>query len=366
MASIKPPVNFPNIIGSSSAWRDVLKVIERVALSRATVLLLGETGTGKEMLAKAIHAKSERKGNPFIRVNCGALSGALLESELFGHVKGAFTGAVEDKIGRFEAANFGTLFLDEIGTLDLSLQVKLLRVLQEREFERVGSARTISVDVRIVAASNLDLAREVQINRFREDLYYRLNVVTVHLPPLRKRLDDLPRLVEYFLEKYNVENSRSLGQPTAEAMAVLNAYPWPGNVRELENVCERAVVLSETDTFGTDLLPLYMLAVVSGTLPAPADTTKKPANGSECWAKLLEQAAALGMGDPVLAGTSPFNQLVGKLEECLIRSALARCAGVKVRAADYLGVNRNTLHKKCQDYGIDLGADVEDASNVQV
>jgi Nif-specific regulatory protein len=357
MASPNQPVRLQNIIGSSPVWQTVLSVVERAAPSRATILLLGETGTGKELLAKAIHACSDRKNRSFVRVNCGALSGALLESELFGHVKGSFTGAIEDKIGRFEAANFGTLFLDEIGTLDLALQVKLLRVLQEREFERVGSARTVSVDVRIIAASNLDLFREVQINRFREDLYYRLNVVTIHLPPLRKRLEDLPLLIAHFLEKYNIENSRSLNLPTMEAAAILNAYPWPGNVRELENVCERAVVLSESDEFNPELLPAYMRSTVGLPAPAMTDSARRSSGGGESWPKLLEQAAALGMADPAIAGTSLFNHLVGKLEENLIRSALARCGGVKTRAADYLGVNRNTLHKKCQEYGIDLGAE---------
>jgi len=194
--TLKDRYHFSNIVGSSPAMMDVFRTIDQVAATRATVLLIGETGTGKEMIAKAIHYNSERKDKPFIRVNCGALSGNLLESELFGHVKGAFSGAIRDKIGRFEAAQGGTLFLDEIATLDMALQVKLLRVLQEREFERVGDYRTLSVDVRIIAAANVDLEEEVRARRFREDLYYRLNVVAIHLPPLRERREDIPQLID--------------------------------------------------------------------------------------------------------------------------------------------------------------------------
>src|SRR5690606_30190397 len=199
---------FDNIIGSSPTMLDVLATIAQVASSRATVLLLGETGCGKEMIAKAIHFNSPRRDKPLIKVNCGALSPQLLESELFGHVKGAFTGAMKDKVGRFEAADGGTLFLDEVGTLDMQLQVKLLRVLQEREFERVGDHRTVKVDVRVIAATNLDLEEEVRKGNFREDLYYRLNVVQIHLPPLRSRREDIPRLIDYFLDRYNRENQR--------------------------------------------------------------------------------------------------------------------------------------------------------------
>src|SRR5690606_38052718 len=199
---------FDNTIGPTPRVLDVFATSGQVASSRATVLLLGEPGCGKELIAKAIHFNSPRRDKPLIRVNCGALSPQLLESELFGHVKGAFTGAVKEKVGRFEAADGGTLFLDEIGTLDPQLQVKLLRVLQEREFERVGDHRTIKVDVRVIAATNLDLEEEVRRKTFREDLYYRLNVVQIHLPPLRSRREDIPRLIDYFLDRYNRENQR--------------------------------------------------------------------------------------------------------------------------------------------------------------
>ena len=239
---------------------DVFDTIAQVAASRATCLILGETGTGKELIAKAIHYNSNRAEKPFIRVNCGALVGTLLESELFGHVKGSFTGAIKDKMGRFEAANGGTLFLDEIGTIDMGLQVKLLRVLQEREFERVGDNKTYKADVRIIAATNLDLQEEVGKGRFREDLFYRLNVVTLFLPPLRNRREDIPRLIDFFLDKFNAENAKSLRKISKEMLNVLVRYPWPGNVRELENAMERATVLSRTDTLTEDLLPTAIRA----------------------------------------------------------------------------------------------------------
>ena len=255
-AQVRDRFRFENIIGDSPAMHDVFSVVGQVANSRATVLLLGETGTGKEMIAKAIHYNSPRKDKPFIRVNCGALTGTLLESELFGHVKGSFTGAIKDKMGRFEAADGGTIFLDEIGTMEPVLQVKLLRVLQEREFERVGDTAVVKVDVRVIAATNVDLQEEVAKNQFREDLFYRLNVVSIYLPPLRNRREDIPRLIDYFLDKYNAINGRQLRKINREMLNVLMRYPWPGNVRELENAIERAVVLSNGEEFIEELLPL--------------------------------------------------------------------------------------------------------------
>jgi len=242
-AQVRDRYRFENIIGDSPAMHDVFATVGQVANSRATVLLLGETGTGKEMIAKAIHYNSPRRDKPFVRVNCGALTGTLLESELFGHVKGSFTGAIRDKIGRFEAADGGTIFLDEIGTLEPQLQVKLLRVLQEREFERVGETQTVKVDARVIAATNIDLQEAVAKNEFREDLFYRLNVVGIYLPPLRNRREDIPRLIDYFLDKYNSANTRNLRRINRDLLNVLLRYPWPGNVRELENAIERAVAL---------------------------------------------------------------------------------------------------------------------------
>src|SRR3954454_14783914 len=219
-AQVRDRYRFENIIGDSPAMHEVFATVGQVANSRATVLLLGETGTGKEMIAKAIHYNSPRKERPFIRVNCGALTGTLLESELFGHVKGSFTGAIRDMIGRFEAADGGTIFLDEIGTLEPQLQVKLLRVLQEREFERVGDTQTVKVDVRVIAATNVDLQEQVAKAQFREDLFYRLNVVSVYLPPLRNRREDIPRLIDYFLDKYNAVNDRRLRRISREMLNV--------------------------------------------------------------------------------------------------------------------------------------------------
>jgi len=241
----------------SPAMRETLDMIARVAPSRTTVLIRGESGTGKELVARALHAQSERADGPFIAVSCAALSETLLESELFGHDKNAFTGAVAEKKGRFELAHGGTLFLDEIGDIPAPVQIKLLRVLQQREFERVGGTKTIKVDVRLVAATNADLEQLIKDSKFREDLYYRLQVIQIMLPPLRERTEDIPLLVEYFLHRFNQENGRNVTRMTPEAMHAMESYYWPGNVRELENVVERCVVMSspEATSIGFELLP---------------------------------------------------------------------------------------------------------------
>lgn len=335
---------FDNIIGTSSAMMDVLAMIGQVASSRATCLLLGETGTGKELIAKALHYNSPRRGKPMIRVNCGALSHQLLESELFGHVKGAFTGAVRDKIGRFEAADGGTLFLDEIGTLDGQLQVKLLRVLQEREFERVGDHRTVKIDVRVIAATNLDLEQEVRKGTFREDLYYRLNVVTVNLPPLRNRREDIPQLIDHFLDRYNRENGRHLRKISRDVLNTLLRYPWPGNVREMENTIERAVVMSHGEEFTDDLLPLQIRLFAHQIRGTPAD---------ESIETLAGKLAALSVQQFQMYEGRVYDVLVGEIERHLIREALEHHGGVKTRTADFLGINRNTLNKKVKELGID-------------
>ena len=243
------------VIGNSAAMREVYRLTRLSARSSASVLLLGETGTGKELIASALHELSDRASGPFVRVNCGALTESLLDSELFGHVQGSFTDAVRDRTGRFEAAHGGTIFLDEINSTSTTLQVKLLRVLQEREFERVGDTKTIQVDVRVVAASNCDLNREVAEGRFREDLYWRLNVLPILLPPLRRRDGDIELLVHHFLKVYSAANNRKIEKIHPDARKALVEYPWPGNVRELQNYMERAVVWSQGTQLHLQLLP---------------------------------------------------------------------------------------------------------------
>src|SRR5216684_169772 len=249
---------YSNIIGKSEIMRKVFDLIRLAAPSRSNILIAGESGTGKELVAKAIHHASPRARNAFVTVNSGSLPPELLESSLFGHMKGAFTGAIATKRGLFEVADGGSIFLDEIGNINLETQAKLLRVIQEREFMRLGSVETIKVDVRIIAATNVELSKLMSDGRFREDLYYRLNVITVTLPPLRRRREDIPMLVSHFLEKYAEENKRKVREVTPDAMRILLDHSWPGNVRELENTIERAVVLCTGDRIGTELLPDYL------------------------------------------------------------------------------------------------------------
>ncbi len=340
---VRDRYRFENIIGDSPAMHEVFATVGQVADSRATVLLLGETGTGKEMIAKAIHYNSPRRDRPFVRVNCGALSGALLESELFGHVKGSFTGAIRDKVGRFEAADGGTIFLDEIATMEPHLQVKLLRVLQEREFERVGDTQTLKIDVRVIAATNVDLQQQVAAGAFREDLFYRLNVVSIYLPPLRNRREDIPRLIDHFLDKYNALNGRNVRRISREVLSVLLRYPWPGNVRELENAVERAVVLSRDEDFTEDLLPLGARMYAA---------QRRTSASSESLQTLAGRLAEQALADYELREGEIHHLAVERLEHALIERALAHCGGVKTKAADFLGLNRNTLNKKVKELGI--------------
>ncbi len=335
---------FEGMIGDSAVMREVYELTRRVAATNATVLLTGETGTGKELVARALHRLSPRSTGPFVRVNCGALSESLLESELFGHVKVAFTSANENRTGRFEAAHGGTIFLDEINSVSYKLQVKLLRVLQEHEFERVGDTRTIQVDCRIVAATNRDLLEEIESGRFREDLYYRLNVVPIYLPPLVDRREDVPPLVEYFASSYAAANRRPMPIIPKETLAALRDYSWPGNVRELQNYVERAIVLSPGEALTLDLFPPQVrgLAPVRVGRERPKDVES-----------LCRELVARGMTDTDDSGTGVYDYVVSLAEKTLIQHVLSVSQGIQTKAAARLGINRNTLHKKIQDYGLD-------------
>ena len=341
--SATPPIT--GLIGSSTAMRKVYALTRKVARSNASVLLLGETGTGKELIAKAVHQTSGRASGPFVRVNCGALSESLLESELFGHVRGSFTGAVANRTGRFEAAHTGTIFLDEINSTTPKLQVKLLRVLQEREFERVGDTQTVRVDTRVVAASNRDLATEVEAERFREDLFYRLNVVPIHLPALRERPEDIAELVGHFLSVYNEENDRYVMHIEPKALEALQNYHWPGNVRELQNYVERAVVMAAGDELTCALLPETVLRG-----PKSRPTARPRAADLETLTYELVQQGL------VSAGPQEDNlhaKVVNRVERELIAQVMTSCESVQTKAATKLGINRNTLHKKLKEYGLD-------------
>ncbi|BEQ15374.1 sigma-54-dependent transcriptional regulator [Desulfoferula mesophila] len=312
---------YGEIIGDSKVMRQVYALIDKVAATRATVLLTGESGTGKELIARAIHTRSPRAEEPFVAVNCMALTETLLESELFGHEKGAFTGAAGRRKGRFEMAHGGTLFLDEVGEMSPSLQVKLLRVLQERTFERVGGNQPISVDVRIVAATNRDLAQAVEEGHFREDLFYRLNVVRIEVPPLSQRREDLPVLVAHFVKKYAAEVGRSAPQVDRQAMELIYRHAWPGNVRELENAIERAVILAGDSITPADL-PLEIRPEERS-----AASTELPQNMS-------------------------INDAVEDLERRMIVRALKEAGGVAAHAAEALGLTKSNLAYKLKKYEI--------------
>lgn len=341
------------IIGSSPAMQQVYEITRRVARSNASVLLLGETGTGKELIAGAVHSLSDRASGPFVKVNCGALSESLLESELFGHVRGAFTSAVANRTGRFEAAHTGTIFLDEINSTSHILQVKLLRVLQEREFERVGDTATITVNTRVIAASNRDLTAEVQEERFREDLFWRLNVVPIQIPPLRKRVEDIPELVVHFLNYYCEANNRYVVHVQQEALEAMQAYHWPGNVRELQNYVERAVVMAQGDEFNVDLLP----EVVRG-YPNGGSGSTVSIRGVDL-ETLVKEVVEQGIKAAEAEKSDIHGFVVNRVEKELISQVLAACNNVQTKTAAKLGINRNTLHKKLKDYELE-GADLED------
>jgi len=319
-SQLRSRYGFDRIVGQSAALRGALDLVERVADSDSTVLVTGESGTGKELIARAIHYNSARAERVLVTVNCGAIPEELLESELFGHVRGAFTNAVQHREGRFTTADGGTIFLDEIGDMSPNLQVKLLRVLQDRSFEPVGSSKTVRVDVRVIAATNQDLEQAIRRQSFREDLYYRLNVIPIEVPPLRRRKEDIPLLIEHFLERLNQDKGRAVEGFTAAALDRLLEHDWPGNVRELENLVERLVVLRGQGVIDeADLPPSF-----------------RPATGS-----------ADGLAMPIVApGGLPFNEVIDRVETSMILQALEQTHWNKNRAAQLLGLNRTTLIEK--------------------
>ena len=333
--SLKAELNYRfshhNIIGQSKVIQDLFRVIDKVAPSAATVLLLGESGTGKELVARALHQASPRANEPFLKVNCAALPENLLESELLGHEKGAFTGAIATKNGRFELAHGGTLFLDEVGEMPLALQAKLLRVLQERQFERLGGTRTITVDVRLIAATNRNLEKETLNGNFRSDLYYRLNVVPIILPPLRERQEDIGVLIDHFLCESNLKNDRQI-KFSREALDFLLDYHWPGNVRELQNLVERMVIMADTERIRMADLPPYMSAVKEKEIPVAPFADNPPIFNKE--AKPLTH-----------------NQLLN-LEKIQIEAALRRYGWVRSRAARELGLTQRQIGYKMVKYDI--------------
>ena len=337
-----------NIIGNSPVMREVYKTIGKVAGSDVTVLVQGESGTGKELVARAVHFNSGRLGKPFVAINCAAIPRELLESELFGSEKGAFTGAVERKLGKFEQANHGTLFLDEIGDMPLDLQAKILRVLQEREVTRTGGNQSIPVDVRIVAATNQELIEKVRQKEFREDLYYRLNVVPINLVALRERREDIPLLVQYFLGRVCAEMDVPTKQCTDEAMAVLTGYSWPGNVRELENAIKRAVILSND--------PLLTTGDFAG-LEAVAGVQTSDNQDASLEALVDMKLRSCLNGVEQLEKGEIYTMVLEQVERPLIRFILEKTRWNQVKAADILGINRNTLRKKINELGIELKRD---------
>jgi two-component system, NtrC family, response regulator PilR len=323
-AELSEKYAYANIIGKSEAMRKVYELVRLAAPSRSNILIMGESGTGKELIAKAIHHASPRARNAFVTVNSGSLPPELLESSLFGHMKGAFTGAIATKRGLFEVADGGSIFLDEIGNINLETQAKLLRVIQEKEFMRLGSVETVKVDVRIIAATNADLTKLMRDGQFREDLFYRLNVITIPLPPLRRKREDIPLLITHFLEKYSEENKRKSPQVTPDAMRVLMDHSWPGNVRELENAIERAVVLCTGDRIGPELLPDYLRYPVSTDQPA-----------------MVVPADGLSLKDAV-----------SRYERAMILQSLELANGVQKRAAELLQLKPSTLNEMMKRLGI--------------
>jgi DNA-binding NtrC family response regulator len=315
---LKRKTEYGAIIGKSPKMRKMMDQIKQVADTRASVLITGESGVGKELVADAIHELSSRSDGPYVKVHCAALSESLLESELFGHEKGAFTGAVSQKKGRFELADKGTIFLDEIGEINASVQIKILRVLQERAFERVGGEQTLHVDTRIISATNKDLKKEIEAGEFREDLFYRLNVVNIDVPPLRERKEDILLLMTSFLREFNEENGKQIEGFTQKAQSVLYRYTWPGNIRELRNCIESAVVMTRDNLIDVDDLP---------------------------------QNVTSGITDDHIS--IPIGVSMNEAEKEIIKATLTYCKGNKSKASELLGIGRKTLHRKVQEYHLE-------------
>jgi transcriptional regulator with GAF, ATPase, and Fis domain len=343
MSAIKP--DFSGIVGESEKIKDVLSIVEKILDDDSTVLILGESGTGKELIARAIHYNSKRADKPLIPVNCGAIPEELLESELFGHEKGSFTGAIRTRIGKFELANSGTIFLDEIGDMSPALQVKMLRVLQEQEFERVGGMKSLKVDIRVIAATHRNLEKEVESNRFREDLFYRLNVIPISIPPLRERRMDIPILSNHFLSKFNRIKNRNIEGFSDEAIRCLTEYHWPGNVRELENIIERTVILKGKGV------------VKAADLPEKVQKWDgKPHIHTEDERLVISDNEAIEDESKVpvtISGSGiNLNQIVEDFENKLILEALRKAEWNKAKAANLLGIKRTTLIEKLKKKGI--------------
>ncbi len=348
---LRKKYRFEGLIGDSPRMQQVYEMIEKIFDIDSTILITGESGTGKELIAKTIHFNSSRAQQPFVPLNCAAIPKDLLESELFGHEKGAFTGALNTRIGRFELAAGGTLFLDEIGELDMSLQGKVLRVIQEKEFERVGGSKTIKVDVRIVTATNKDLEKAIEEGKFREDLYYRLNVIPIHLPPLRERVEDIPLLVDFFKKELVKKRKRESVEISPGAMECLLGYHWPGNVRELENLLERLTILVSKDTIEVSDLPakFYTAMKASTTRPVCTPVEEAAPAGPGTPEKEERPLAAAGLSDSGMDLTKAVEQM----ERDLILQALGKTGGVKSKAAKLLGLNRTTLVEKMKKMNIE-------------